>query len=253
MIPGFDKGVVGMKLNETKKITLAPADAYGERDPKNIQAIPLTQLPPKPNNASYVAGDELMSMMGSVKIVSISGTDAMIDMNHQLAGETLIFEVTIKKIDKTQATEQITAETIPTNITKTKKPVVELFVMSYCPYGTQAEKGFLEVMSKFGTKADIKIKFVHYLMHGAKERDENTRQRCIQKDQKAKYPKYLSCFLNAGDSKTCLKTAKIDLTRLNGCTKLMNDRYNIMDDFANGGQYPKYGINATESEKFGVQ
>lgn len=29
MIPGFDKAVVGMKLNETKDITILPEDAYG--------------------------------------------------------------------------------------------------------------------------------------------------------------------------------------------------------------------------------
>lgn len=29
MIPGFDKGVVGMKIGEKKLLTLAPEDAYG--------------------------------------------------------------------------------------------------------------------------------------------------------------------------------------------------------------------------------
>ena len=35
MISGFDKAVVGMKVGETKTVTLAPEEAYGEADPKN--------------------------------------------------------------------------------------------------------------------------------------------------------------------------------------------------------------------------
>ncbi len=40
MIKGFDEGVLGMKVGEKKKLTLIAADAYGEYDPKKIQAIP---------------------------------------------------------------------------------------------------------------------------------------------------------------------------------------------------------------------
>lgn len=98
MIKGFDNGVVGMKKWETKIINIKAIDGYGERDPKNVQAVPLSQLPPKPNSGTYIIGDTLQSMMGPVNIVWFSGTDALIDTNHFLAGEDLIFEVTIKEI-----------------------------------------------------------------------------------------------------------------------------------------------------------
>lgn len=44
MIPGFDAGVVGMKTGETKNLTLAPADAYGEYDETKTQTIPKSEL-----------------------------------------------------------------------------------------------------------------------------------------------------------------------------------------------------------------
>ncbi len=40
MIPGFDSAVAGMKLGETKTVTISPEDAYGESDPEMIIDIP---------------------------------------------------------------------------------------------------------------------------------------------------------------------------------------------------------------------
>ena len=42
MIPGFDRGVIGMKVNETKNITIPPEEAYGEYDPEKVNVVPRT-------------------------------------------------------------------------------------------------------------------------------------------------------------------------------------------------------------------
>jgi hypothetical protein len=67
--------------------------------------------------------------------------------------------------------------------------------MSYCPFGTQAEKGILPVVNLLKDKIDFKVKFVNYAMHGKKEIDENNLQYCIQKEEPNKYNSYLTCFL----------------------------------------------------------
>ena len=61
------------------------------------------------------------------------------------------------------------AQPEPEEIPKSDKPEVELFIMSYCPYGTQAEKGILPVVALLGDKIDFKIRAVHYVLHGDKE------------------------------------------------------------------------------------
>jgi len=71
-------------------------------------------------------------------------------------------------------------------LTKSDKPDVKLFVMSYCPYGLQAEKMYLPVYNLLKDKTNMGIYFVNYAMHGKKELDENLRQYCIQKDQNDK-------------------------------------------------------------------
>lgn len=42
MIPGFDAGVMGMKLGETKTLIIEPKDAYGEKE--ILETLPMAQF-----------------------------------------------------------------------------------------------------------------------------------------------------------------------------------------------------------------
>jgi hypothetical protein len=145
-----------------------------------------------------------------------------------------------------------------TEAPKTDKPKVELFVMSYCPFGLQMEKAYLPVMELLGKKADIDIKFVNYAMHEKKEVDENTRQYCIQKEQTEKYTNYLKCFASTDKFDTCLAGAQIDEYKLTACITKADKEFKISksyDDKANwlGGQFPAYLIHQDLNVKYGVQ
>lgn len=144
------------------------------------------------------------------------------------------------------------------NAPKSDKPVVELFVMAYCPYGTQIEKGMIPVMKALGTKADIKVKFVNYAMHGKKELDENMTQYCISKEQGGKFIPYLECFLKAGDSPACLKETSVDQTKLSACVSATDKQYKVSEVFAKGesawgSTFPPFNIYEAENKKYGVQ
>ncbi len=141
---------------------------------------------------------------------------------------------------------------------KTDKPKVELFVMSYCPYGLQMEKAYLPAYELLKKKAEMDIKFVSYAMHGEKEINENTRQYCIQKDQSAKFAKYLTCFTGKDDYAACLKEAGVSESQVNSCMAKADSQFGIkanLDDKASwlSGQFPLYDVHATENEKYGVQ
>jgi peptidylprolyl isomerase len=45
MIAGFDKGVVGMKVGQTKTITIPAKEAYGEWTGAALITVPRSQLP----------------------------------------------------------------------------------------------------------------------------------------------------------------------------------------------------------------
>ena len=145
-----------------------------------------------------------------------------------------------------------------TVVTKSDKPVVELFVMSQCPYGTQIEKGILPVIEKLGNKINFQLKFVDYAMHGEVELKEQLNQYCIIKNQPDKLNNYLKCYLS-GDNKgaECLGSTGIDQTKLASCVKDTDAKYKVMDNFKNKigfkGSFPGFDIYKDDNTKYGVQ
>jgi len=140
----------------------------------------------------------------------------------------------------------------PANAPKSDKPKVELFVMTHCPYGLQAEKGLIPAFEALGDKIDGKIRFVHYFMHGDKEEQETYNQVCVRDEQTAKYNNYLNCFTVSGDSAQCQISAGIDQAKLKSCVAAKaKDIYKA--DSALSNQYsvagsPTLVINGAQSQ-----
>jgi len=80
----------------------------------------------------------------------------------------------VEGIDLDKKIEAPETPDIGGDVTKEEKPDVKVFIMSYCPYGLQAQKMFLSVYNLLGEKADMGIYFVNYIMHGEDEINENT-------------------------------------------------------------------------------
>ena len=125
-------------------------------------------------------------------------------------------------------------------IPKSDKPEVELFVMTHCPYGTQAEKGIIPVFDLLGDKINSNIRFVHYFMHDPEE-VETPIQICIREEQKDKYLSYLSCFLEDGDSNRCLSEVGIDESALDTCIDANAESYYAIDSGLSEG----YGVRGS--------
>ena len=94
MIVGFDAAVQGMKLGEVKTVRLAPADAYGEKDPAATIEVGLADVP-----EGTAVGDALFAQTGQQFVVlEINDDVVVLDANHPLAGEHLTFEIEIVSI-----------------------------------------------------------------------------------------------------------------------------------------------------------
>jgi hypothetical protein len=143
-----------------------------------------------------------------------------------------------------------------TEIPKSDRPDVKIFVMSYCPGSLQAENMMLPVYDLLKDKIDIGIYFVDYAMHGKLEIDENLRQYCMQNENQSQYFDYLSCFINGGDSDSCLSQAGIDLTKLNSCVAATDATYNITGQFNDQSTWvhgdPVFNIHKELNELYGV-
>lgn len=142
------------------------------------------------------------------------------------------------------------------NIPKTDKPVVELFVMSYCPYGTQMQKGMLPVIDTLGDKIDFQLKFVDYIMHDKEEIDENLVQYCIQEEQPEQLASYLQCFLADGDSAGCLNVKSINKAKIESCIAATDKKFSITDNYTKKldyrGQFPGFNVNKDDTAKYNV-
>jgi len=101
--------------------------------------------------------------------------------------------------------------TTTTEVPKSDKPTVELYVYSYCPYGLQMEKAIIPVVELFGDKIDFKIRQIG-AMHGDYEKVEAQRQLCVEKNYPDKFLDYLLAFAEdtscSTGADTCL-TAKL--------------------------------------------
>ncbi|MFH1564315.1 MAG: hypothetical protein ABIC82_00490 [bacterium] len=152
--------------------------------------------------------------------------------------------------------QQEAAANQPVEIPKNEKPEVELFVMSHCPYGTQIEKGMLPVLETLGDKIDFKLKFCDYAMHDKKELDEQLRQYCIQKNEPNKLTDYLICFLDAGESESCVSNVNITKSMLDSCVETADAEYKITENYNNKstwkGQFPPFNIFKDDNIKYGI-
>ena len=164
-------------------------------------------------------------------------------------GTKMLFQ----EVDMAKTIEQASV----TEVKKTDKPTVELFVMSHCPYGTQIEKGIIPVLETLGDKVDFSLKFCNYAMHGEQELKEELNQYCIQKEQKDKLLSYLKCFLKEGKGEECITAAGIDKSKLSSCTASSEKEFSVIANFTNKkeyiGDFPSFNIFKSDNEKYSVQ
>lgn len=182
----------------------------------------------------------------------IQGTD--IDIYTSYDGDILF----IPGLEPIKKSTYDNGESETQELQKSEKPVVELFVMSHCPYGTQAEKGILPVVDLLGDAIDFELKFVNYVMRNSVEINEQLLQYCIQKESKEKLKEYLYCFLEDGESESCVKEIDISKDSLDSCILSTDEKYKITEMYNDkstwlSDRYPLFLIHDQENKEYGVQ
>ena len=100
VIKGFDDGVKGMKVGDKKTIEIEVDNAYGAKNEEMIVEFPKNQFPPDLNAE---VGMQLMMSNGNgqqfpVVIKEVKEDSVVLDANHPLAGEELIFDLELVDI-----------------------------------------------------------------------------------------------------------------------------------------------------------
>jgi FKBP-type peptidyl-prolyl cis-trans isomerase 2 len=101
VIPGFDDAVRGLMVGETRVHTMTPEDAYGEWTEDAVFEVPYG-----PSQSDVAVGDRVTLNNGFPAIVlEVNEETVLLDANHELAGESLTFEVEILSITRPEPTE----------------------------------------------------------------------------------------------------------------------------------------------------
>ena len=129
---------------------------------------------------------------------------------------------------------------------------VELFVYSYCPYGTQMEKALFPVYDLLKDKVDINIVYIG-AMHGEFEHEESLRQIAIlnlySKDKLFDYLKQFDANSNIGscsDDATCLNSYRSVIYTNLGINQSQ------VEQFMNTSSELIYQQNEAEANKRGI-
>jgi peptidylprolyl isomerase len=100
VISGFENGVIGMELNQTKTVHISVDDAYGPKFDDLIITVPPSQFAPglKPVLGHHLEVKTKEGHNFLVRVIGITDTEITLDANHPLAGEELIFDITLVEI-----------------------------------------------------------------------------------------------------------------------------------------------------------
>ena len=99
LIPGFEESLLSAEPDKDVSLEIAPADAYGEKDPEQIETISIDKLvrhvrDPK---SLYIGGP--VTIEGRQGVLSyLAAGRARIDYNHPMAGRSLKYDYKIVKV-----------------------------------------------------------------------------------------------------------------------------------------------------------
>lgn len=102
LIPGFDAAVVEMAVGDQKTVTIDPQNAYGEYREDRLFSMPKTNIPADLDleigmtvQLTDKNGKPVPAVVRGLEEESVS-----LDINHPLAGKTLVFDIEVVSIDK---------------------------------------------------------------------------------------------------------------------------------------------------------
>ncbi|WP_028322089.1 FKBP-type peptidyl-prolyl cis-trans isomerase [Desulfatiglans anilini] len=100
LIQGFEQGVLGMQVGESKTVTISPEEGYGHPKEELKVTVSKTDFPAdiEPEIGQRL---QLQNMQGQpipVIISAVEGETVTLDANHPLAGKTLHFDLELMEL-----------------------------------------------------------------------------------------------------------------------------------------------------------
>jgi len=99
IIPGLETALEGMKVGESKQVTVEPELGYGPINPQAVQEIPIENIPEEARKVgAQLQGKDGQGRMVRPRVTEVKEQVVVLDFNHPLAGKKLFFDVKILDI-----------------------------------------------------------------------------------------------------------------------------------------------------------
>ena len=96
LLPAIEEAIIGLEEGDKKTIEVDSDDAFGPRNPKLVQLVPMREF--KKQNMTPFPGMKIQSEGATGKILTVNGGRVKVDFNHELAGKDLIYDVEVTEI-----------------------------------------------------------------------------------------------------------------------------------------------------------
>ncbi len=100
IIPGFENAILGKNTGDKVTININPEEAYGEVREDLIVKVPMDQMPGEVEVGQSLQAQADNGQAVNVIIKEVNEDNVIIDGNHPLAGEELVFEIEILEIEQ---------------------------------------------------------------------------------------------------------------------------------------------------------
>jgi FKBP-type peptidyl-prolyl cis-trans isomerase 2 len=100
VIQGLEEGIMGMKTGEKKRIVVQPIKGYGKYLKDLLQEVPLSKIPPEvtPQVGMMFTQNSKSGRTIFTTVKKVNVDTVVIDLNHPLAGKTLVFDLVVMNI-----------------------------------------------------------------------------------------------------------------------------------------------------------
>ena len=201
------------------------------------------------NKAISFINENILNGNGEADLTGVTNAGSIYMMNFTVAGQKYAAYVSSdgkllfpQVLDMSAVATQSPSASQQTsfNPPKTAKPTVQMFVMSFCPYGTQAEQGIGPAMTVLGKDVNFEPHFIVGVngdtvssLHGPNEAAEDMRQAVIWKYWPTKFWNYVN-YVNANATvntigtvwKDAAKAAGLDVSQIE--SKTASDGLDLM-------------------------
>lgn len=101
IISGLEKALEGMKIGDSKKVTINPEEGYGPVIQEAFVEVKKEQIPQDALKIdTQLQGRDANGRDFTARVAEIKDTTVVLDFNHPLAGRTLFFDVKVLEIEK---------------------------------------------------------------------------------------------------------------------------------------------------------